>query len=147
MGVPSPALIAIATLLLGHLLLQYTVLGRYIYAIGSNATAALHSGVNVSLQTLLIYTLTGTTAGIAAVCSDCLGQCGSTVGSIGLRTPVIGSRCRGRSRIDRGNWRYAQHILRSSHSGNVVELVQHDWCVVFYANSGNWCGDCRCRCA
>lgn len=66
-GIPTPALIAIATLLLGHGLLRHTVFGRYVYAIGSNTRAAFNSGINVRVQTLLIYTLTGTTAGIAAV--------------------------------------------------------------------------------
>ncbi|MBW4472786.1 MAG: ABC transporter permease [Stenomitos rutilans HA7619-LM2] len=66
-GIPTPALIAIATLLLGHVLLRHTVFGRYVYAIGSNTRAAFNSGINVRVQTLLIYTFTGTTAGVAAV--------------------------------------------------------------------------------
>jgi ribose/xylose/arabinose/galactoside ABC-type transport system permease subunit len=67
LGIPNPALIAIATLLMGHILLRHTVFGRYVYAIGSSVKAAFNSGVDVSRQTILIYTLSGTTAGIAAV--------------------------------------------------------------------------------
>ncbi|MEB3360003.1 MAG: ABC transporter permease [Synechococcales bacterium] len=67
LGIPIPAWMAIIALLAGHLLLQHTVFGRYLYAIGSNATAARHSGVNVPFQTLLTYALTGTMAGIGAI--------------------------------------------------------------------------------
>lgn len=67
LGIPSPALIAMTTLALGHIILHYTVFGRYLYAIGSSARAAFNSGVDVARQTLLIYVLSGTTAGIAAI--------------------------------------------------------------------------------
>lgn len=67
LGIPTPAWVALACLIVGHLLLHHTVFGRYTYAIGSNVTAARHSGVNVPLQTLLVYTLTGTAAGIGAI--------------------------------------------------------------------------------
>ena len=66
-GIPTPALIAISTLLLGHLILRHTVFGRSVYAIGSNAKAAFNSGINIRIQTLLIYVLTGFTSGIAAI--------------------------------------------------------------------------------
>lgn len=66
-GIPTPALIALSTLLLGQLLLRQTVFGRHVYAIGSSAKAAFNSGINIRIQTLLIYVLTGTTAGIAAI--------------------------------------------------------------------------------
>ena len=37
------------------------------YAIGSNASAAAKSGVNVPLYTMLVYTLSGLCAGIGAI--------------------------------------------------------------------------------
>lgn len=66
-GVPVGVIIAVGTVLLCSILLRYTILGRYVYAIGSNSTAAFHSGVNVRAYTILIYALSGLTAGIGAV--------------------------------------------------------------------------------
>ena len=66
-GVPVPAIFAVATLLLGAFLLKYTVFGRYVYAIGSNPTAAFNSGINVRRHTTLVYVMCGTMAGIGAI--------------------------------------------------------------------------------
>jgi ribose transport system permease protein len=60
-------LIGIATTLGGGFLLRYTVFGRYVYAIGSNTSAAAKSGVDVPLYTMLVYGLSGLCAAIAAV--------------------------------------------------------------------------------
>mgnify|MGYP006193569885 CR=1 FL=1 len=57
---------AFATLAMA-LLLRRTVFGRYVYAIGSNASAAAKSGVNVRLYTMLVYTVSGLSAAIGAV--------------------------------------------------------------------------------
>lgn len=59
--------IAIAMLLLGTFLLKRTVFGRYVYAIGSNKSATLRSGVNVALYTMLVYAFAGLSAGIASI--------------------------------------------------------------------------------
>jgi ribose transport system permease protein len=66
-GIPTPALLALATLLIGAAVLRHTVLGRYIYAIGSSPAAAYSSGINVSLYSLLAYAIAGLTAGVGAV--------------------------------------------------------------------------------
>jgi ribose transport system permease protein len=67
LGIPAPAVLAILTFLAGYCVLRFTVAGRYIYAIGSNSAAAYASGINVSLYTMLVYVMSGLTAGIAAV--------------------------------------------------------------------------------
>jgi ribose/xylose/arabinose/galactoside ABC-type transport system permease subunit len=67
LGVPWPPIIAVVTLIAGHVLLKYTVFGRHVVAIGSSEAAALYSGVNVGLTRILIYGLSGITAGIGAV--------------------------------------------------------------------------------
>jgi ribose/xylose/arabinose/galactoside ABC-type transport system permease subunit len=66
-GLPWSVWIGIATTLGGGFLLQYTVFGRYVYAIGSNASAAANSGVDVPLYTMLVYALSGLCAAIAAI--------------------------------------------------------------------------------
>jgi ribose transport system permease protein len=66
-GLPWSVWIGIATTLGGGFLLRYTVFGRYVYAIGSNSSAATKSGVNVTLYTMLVYGLSGICAAIAAI--------------------------------------------------------------------------------
>lgn len=41
--------------------------GRYVYAIGSNRTAARYSGVNVEKIRFIVYTLTGIMAGVCSI--------------------------------------------------------------------------------
>jgi ribose/xylose/arabinose/galactoside ABC-type transport system permease subunit len=66
-GVPLTVWIGAATAILAAIVLRQTVFGRYVYAIGSSASAAAKSGVNVKLHTMLVYGVTGLCAGIGAV--------------------------------------------------------------------------------
>jgi ribose transport system permease protein len=66
-SVPVSSLIAFAVMALAATALRITVFGRHVYAVGSNATAARNSGVNVRKVTLLVYATSGTMAGIAAI--------------------------------------------------------------------------------
>ena len=66
-GVPTTVLIAIAMAIAATLLLRRTVFGRYVYAIGSNPSAAAKSGVDVRLVTLMVYVVSGFAAAIGAV--------------------------------------------------------------------------------
>ena len=49
------------------LLLHKTTFGRHVYAIGSNRTACLFSGVPVDRVRIIVYTLTGLMAGVTAI--------------------------------------------------------------------------------
>jgi ribose/xylose/arabinose/galactoside ABC-type transport system permease subunit len=66
-GIPVTVWIAAAMTAAASLLLRRTVFGRYVYAIGSNASAAAKSGVDVRLCTLLVYVVSGFCAAIGAV--------------------------------------------------------------------------------
>jgi len=50
-----------------HFVLQQTVFGRSVYAIGGNPRAARVSGIRVRFMTLMVYALSGSLAGICAV--------------------------------------------------------------------------------
>ena len=66
---------------LGAYVLHYTVLGRYIYAIGGNREAARYSGINVNRVELFTYVISATTAGIAGICyAAYIGQMSQQVG-------------------------------------------------------------------
>lgn len=59
--------ILLALSLMVALTLRYTLLGRYIYAIGSNEATARLCGINVPLIKVVVYTLGGLATGLAGV--------------------------------------------------------------------------------
>ncbi|OLP54798.1 ribose ABC transporter permease [Rhizobium rhizosphaerae] len=63
-GIPYPVVLMIVIAIAAGFLLNRTVLGRHIYAIGSNADAARLSGVNVTRVTAFTYLVSGTLAGL-----------------------------------------------------------------------------------
>ena len=66
-GIPFPVVVAAALLIVLHLLLHGTVLGRAIYAIGGNPDAARLSGMPVSHRLIAVYALSGLLSGFAAL--------------------------------------------------------------------------------
>ena len=60
-----PVLALLVTTIVAQIILSKTKLGRHIYAVGGNPTAARLSGVNVTLVLIFVYTFTGLLAGIA----------------------------------------------------------------------------------
>lgn len=66
-AVPISVVIAAAIVVLASLVLRYTPLGRYTYAIGSNREAAFHAGIGVERNLTAIYTLCGLLVGVAAM--------------------------------------------------------------------------------
>jgi ribose transport system permease protein len=67
LGVPYMVIIFLAVTAIGWVLLNRTTFGRRTVAIGGNAEAARLAGINVRLQTLLLYVLSGLCCGIAAL--------------------------------------------------------------------------------
>ena len=76
-----PLVIFAVVAAVGAYVLHYTVLGRYIYAIGGNREAARYSGINVNRVELLTYVISAGAAGIAGICySAYIGQMNQKVG-------------------------------------------------------------------
>lgn len=67
LGIPAPLIIALVALLLIYILLQQTPMGRHICAIGGNEMAAIASGINVDLTTIMVFGLAGMTAALSGV--------------------------------------------------------------------------------
>lgn len=65
--IPVPVVIMLAIFVLGGFLLSKTYLGRYFYAVGSNAEAARLSGISVKSTKLLAFTICGFFVGLASV--------------------------------------------------------------------------------
>jgi ribose transport system permease protein len=65
--IPMPLVIMLVVVLVFAFLLQRTVFGTQLYAIGSNPTAAHLSGVNTARNVAITYTLSGLMTGLAGV--------------------------------------------------------------------------------
>lgn len=66
-GLPAPLLVFALAALATHVLLRYTDIGRNIYAMGGNKTAARLAGIDLNRYVLAVYMLAGMVAGLAGV--------------------------------------------------------------------------------
>jgi len=67
LGVPFVLYLLGGCALLVHAILDYTKLGRYAYAIGSNREAALYAGIPVAFHTVAVYAICGMLTGLAGM--------------------------------------------------------------------------------
>src|SRR4030042_4117858 len=65
--IPLPVIVFIILLIIFEIILQRSIFGRDIFAIGGNATASKFFGIRVDRVRILCFTLTGFLAGIAGV--------------------------------------------------------------------------------
>ena len=65
--VPVPMIIAIVVMIISHIVLTRTKLGRYVYAVGGNEEAARISGINVDRIKLFVYILSAVCSAIAGI--------------------------------------------------------------------------------
>lgn len=66
-GVPFALWLVLGSAALVHVMLEYTRMGRYAFAIGSNPDAALYAGIPVSFHTAAVYTVCGLLTGLAGM--------------------------------------------------------------------------------
>lgn len=67
-AVPVIVIFTVIVVAFMHVLLSKTVFGRHVFAVGSNASVAHLSGINVKRVTLSCYLLCSTVAGLCGVC-------------------------------------------------------------------------------
>jgi rhamnose transport system permease protein len=67
LGIPLGGCLVLGATVAGSLLLSVTPFGRYLYAIGHNATAARFSGIPVQKCRLILYSASGLAAAVAAL--------------------------------------------------------------------------------
>jgi ribose/xylose/arabinose/galactoside ABC-type transport system permease subunit len=65
--VPIPAIVFFVVLVLGHIVLSFTLFGRNVYALGGNEEAANASGIRTNRVKLTTYVICSVTAGISGV--------------------------------------------------------------------------------
>jgi ribose/xylose/arabinose/galactoside ABC-type transport system permease subunit len=66
-GVPNPALIFLALLIVSMFVLRSTTLGRAVYAVGANEEAARLSGIPVRRVKSTVYVISGLMVGVAGI--------------------------------------------------------------------------------
>jgi len=88
-GIPVPIYMMLFFLISGSIFLRYTIFGQQIYALVANPVTARLSGVPVTRRLLLVYILSGITAGLASLVF--LARLNSAEGDIGeaLTLPAI----------------------------------------------------------
>ncbi|MXQ14612.1 ABC transporter permease [Microvirga makkahensis] len=83
MGIPISVLVAAAAALVVHGILAYTILGRWLYAVGKNPRTAYVSGVPVRTTVVSAFVLSGVLAALASIVYTARMQTG---------TPILGER-------------------------------------------------------
>lgn len=63
---PVPVIVMLVVGLAGWFILSRTVIGRQVFAIGGNETAAKYAGIPVGRVKIIVYTVMGTLAGLSA---------------------------------------------------------------------------------
>ncbi len=66
-GIPKPAIILIAVVIIMEFIAQTTRFGRYVFAIGGNPEAARLAGINTRKVTVYVFALMGFLAGLAGL--------------------------------------------------------------------------------
>lgn len=67
LAVPTPVLVTVVLIAILYLVVNWTRLGRYFYAVGGNIKAARLSGIDTRLTLFLAYVLCGAMAAIAGI--------------------------------------------------------------------------------
>jgi D-xylose transport system permease protein len=66
-GLPLAGVIIVIFFILFTFLAKWTTFGRHVYAVGGNAEAARRAGINVPRIRILVFMISGATAGIAGI--------------------------------------------------------------------------------
>lgn len=89
-GIPVQVWILLVVALGIHLMLKYTDIGRNLYAIGGNDTAARLAGININKYLIAVYALAGVISAVAGIILTAYTGSGQpTSGSEGLELKAI----------------------------------------------------------
>lgn len=111
-GVPTLVWILVVLAVIVHLVLRYTDIGRNIYAMGGNATAARLAGINLNRYVIGVYIAVGFVAAIAGVLLTARTGSGQpTSGSQGLELQSITAAALGGTALRGGKGTVLSTIL------------------------------------
>ncbi|MBC7333141.1 MAG: ABC transporter permease [Actinobacteria bacterium] len=101
--IPVPSIIMIGVTIVGFIILKYTMLGRVIYGLGGNEEAVYLSGISVKKYRLIIYMISGITAGVASGVMASRLASGQPMSGDGVELDVIAAAVLGGTNIFGGS--------------------------------------------
>ena len=110
-SLPVSFLILVVVALLVWLLMNWTMMGRNIYAIGGTEEGARRIGINVFRVKVLVYVLAGAIAGLAGMTHVSLARTANPFDIVGTELNVIAAVVLGGARITGGYGRVSGTIL------------------------------------
>jgi len=99
---PVPMLVMIAVAAVGAVYLSQTVSGRQVFAVGGNAEASRFSGVPIGRVKLVVFLISGLTAGVAAFLGSSFYGSASCADATGYELYVIASAVVGGASLSGG---------------------------------------------
>ncbi len=132
-GLPVMVWILIVVALTVHVLLKYTDVGRNLYAIGGNDTAARLAGISINKYLICVYTLIGIVAAVAGILLTARTGSGQPVsGSEGLELKAITAAALGGAALKGGKGGVggtllAVALLGCLENGLTVEGINTFW--------------------
>jgi ribose transport system permease protein len=88
-SLPMPVLIMLALALLVVFLMEFTVLGRYIYTLGGSERALFFSGLDTTRIKIIVYTLCGALAAVAGLLMTARLGVAAPTAAIGYELDII----------------------------------------------------------
>ena len=120
-GIALPFFYVLITYALAWGFLKYTPIGRKIYAIGGNESAARLSGINVNQTRLIAFIIAGLTAGVGSILMTARLNSGSPNYGVGTELQAIGAAVVGGASLAGG---YG-HIVASMIGAAIIVVVQN----------------------
>jgi len=126
-GISLPMWGFLVSALLARVFLRSSIYGRMLYAIGHNEVASRYSGIPVTTIKLAIYTLSGTTAGLAAVLLVARYQQAKADFATGLELEVLAAVVLGGISIFGGRGNIVGLLLGLALLHELVKFVPWHW--------------------
>ena len=101
-SIPWSVLALLGAVVLTWFILQKTMIGRAIYAIGGNSESARRIGINVRWTQFFVYVYVGTLAGLAGIIHGSVGRMADPFSLVGLELSVIAAVVLGGARLTGG---------------------------------------------
>ncbi|QMV43590.1 ABC transporter permease [Cohnella cholangitidis] len=111
LGIQIPVLIVLVIFLISLFVLNKTVFGRYVYAVGGNEEAARASGINVHRIKLYVYVLCGGLAGVAGIIQTARIETGQPNIGVGYELDAIAAVVIGGTSLSGGSGRITGTII------------------------------------
>jgi ribose transport system permease protein len=100
--IPLPVLITFVVFIATYIVLRFTTLGRYIYAVGANRQAARLSGLHPERLKLLVFVVTGLLTGLTGMILSSLMNAGQPTAGRGFELTVIAAVILGGTSLNGG---------------------------------------------